>query len=207
MSDDELDIELNIEKRWLLLVRLDPEAFERFYAKYCDAIYHFCLRRTLDHATAEDLTAETFLQAQRSLFRFRWQGVTFGAYLYRIAQNLVRMQARRLAREAELSDPETTLADPRLNPLAQVVLSEEQQAVRTAVAQLEASTQEILLLHYWEGLTVPQIAAVVGMNPTTVKTRLRRGRLRVRKLLLGEDGDPATDDPAGADAKRRRDST
>ncbi|MBE0567777.1 MAG: sigma-70 family RNA polymerase sigma factor [Krumholzibacteria bacterium] len=202
MSDGELDI----EKRWMVLARLDPQAFDRFYDKYCDAIYRYCLRRTLDHATAEDLTAETFLQAQRSLIRFRWQGVTFGAYLYRIAQNLVRMQARRLVREARLSNTETALADPRLNPLAQVVLTEEQQSVRTAVAQLEASTQEILLLHYWEGLTVPQIAAVVGMNPTTVKTRLRRGRLRVRKLLLGEDGDPATDDPAGADAKRRRDS-
>lgn len=202
MSDGELDI----EKRWMLLARLDPQAFDRFYDKYCDMIYRYCLRRTLDHNTAEDLTAETFLQAQRSLGRFRWQGVTFGAYLFRIAQNLVRMRARRLAREAELVDPETTVADPRLNPLAHVVLSEEQLAVRTAVAQLEASTQEILLLHYWEGLTVPQIAAVVGMNPTTVKTRLRRGRLRVRKLLLGEDGDPATDDPAGAEAKRRKDS-
>lgn len=203
MSDGELDI----EKRWMLLARLDPQAFDRFYVKYCDAIYRYCLRRTLDHATAEDLTAETFLQAQRSLWRFRWQGVTFGAYLFRIAQNLVRMRARRLAREAELSTAETTVADPRLNPLAQVVLTEEQLAVRTAVAQLEAGTQEIVLLHYWEGLTVPQIATVVGMNPTTVKTRLHRGRLRVRKLLLGEDGDPATQDPEGAEAKRRKDST
>jgi RNA polymerase sigma-70 factor (ECF subfamily) len=201
------DGELDIEKRWMLLARLDSQAFDRFYAKYCDAIYRYCLRRTLDHATAEDLTAETFLQAQRSLGRFRWQGVTFGAYLFRIAQNLVRMRARRLAREAELSTAETTVADPRLTPLAQVVLTEEQLAVRTAVAQLESSTQEIVLLHYWEGLTVPQIAAVVGMNPTTVKTRLHRGRLRVRKLLLGEDGDPAAEDPAGAEAKRRKDST
>ncbi|MFN2371196.1 MAG: RNA polymerase sigma factor [Candidatus Krumholzibacteriia bacterium] len=203
MSSEELDI----EKRWLLLARLDPQAFDRFYDKYCDAIYRFCLRRTLDHATAEDLTAETFLQAQRSLGRFRWQGVTFGAYLYRIAGNEVRMRARRLAREADLVDPGTSVVDPRLSPLAQVVLTEAQQEVRTAVSQLEASTQEIVLLHYWEGLTVVQIAAVVGMNPTTVKTRLHRGRHRVRKLLLGEDGDPGTDDPAGAEAERRKDST
>lgn len=202
MSDDELDI----EKRWMLLVRIDPQAFERFYTKYFDAIYRFCLRRTLDHATAEDLTAETFLQAQRSLGRFRWQGVTFGAYLYRIAQNLVRMRARRLAREAELVDGETSVVDPRLSPLAQVVLTDEQRAVRAAVAQLEASTQEIILLHYWEGLTTPEIAAVVGMNATTVKTRLHRGRVRVRKLLLGGDEEPAPDGSAGADAKRRRGS-
>ena len=201
MRDDELEI----EKRWMLLARTDPAAFDRFYEKYVDPIYGYCLRRTLDHDTAEDLTGETFLLAQRSLWRFRWQGVTFGAYLYRIAQNQVRKRARKLKWEAELGDDEVTLVDPRLNPLAQVVLSDEQQAVRRAVAALDGITQEIVLLHYWEGLTSAQIAAVMDMKTTTVKTRLHRGRARLKQVLLGvEDGNAAGGDASGRDGASRR---
>ncbi len=177
------DSELAIEKRWLLLARLDPEDFHRFYEKYCDGVYRFCLRRTLDPQLAEDLTSETFLRAQRNLWRFRWQGVTFGAYLYRIALNLVRQQAVKAARSVNLEDPDLSVVDPRLTPLAEVVLSDQQRLVRAAVGVLDRLGQDIILLHYWEGMTTAEIAAVLGAPEGTVKTRLRRGRLEMGRYL------------------------
>lgn len=195
------DAELTIEKRWLLLARLDPEDFRRFYEKYCDAVYRFCLRRTLDPQVAEDLTSETFLRAQRNLWRFRWQGVTFGAYLYRIALNLVRQHAARAARSVHLADPDLTVVDPRLNPLAEVVLSDHQRLVRAAVSRLDRLGQDVFLLHYWEGMTTAEIAAVLGAPEGTVKTRLRRGRIEMRQYL-GRQGvgaaDAHRDDPLEA---------
>ena len=193
--------ELAIEKRWLLLARLDPEDFRVFYEKYCDAIYHFCLRRTLDPQVAEDLTSETFLRAQRNLWRFRWQGLTFGAYLYRIALNLVRQHANRAARSVNLEDPDLAVVDPRLNPLAGLVLSDQQRLVRAAVGRLDRLGQDIFLLHYWEGMTTAEIAAVLGVPEGTVKTRLRRGRLEMRQYLdrHGVGGaDAHRDDPLEA---------
>ncbi len=178
--------ELSIEKRWLLLARVDPEDFGRFYAKYCDRVYRFCLRRTLDADVAEDLTSETFLRAQRKLWRFRWQGVTFGAYLFRIALNLVRRHAAVAARSVGLAEPELSVIDPRLNPLAAVVLSDSQRALREAVAQLDRLGQEIFLLHYWEELTIAEIAAVLGRPEGTIKTRLQRGRHQLKRILKGK---------------------
>lgn len=183
MSNDDFDI----EKRWMLLVRVDPEAFFRFYDKYVDRIYRYCLSRTLDPEAAQDLTSETFLRAQASLGRFRWQGVTFGAYLYRIAENAVRQRARKLRREIGL-DGGDHLAEPRINPLAQVVLTETQQSVREAMTRLDDRTREIMRLHYWEDLTVREIAVVLGMNESTVKARLRRGRDKLLAWLPPDTG-------------------
>jgi len=177
------DSELAIEKRWMILARLNPEDFRRFYEKYCPRVYYFCLRRTLDPELAEDLTSETFLRAQRSIWKFRWQGVTFGAYLFRIALNLIRQRARRAAHMVSLDDAEVTIVDARISPLAEVVLTERQLAVRTVVAGLDRLGQEIFLLHYWEGMTTAEIAAVLGTPEGTVKTRLRRGRTYLRTQL------------------------
>lgn len=178
------DSELAIEKRWMILARLDPEDFRRFYEKYCDSVYRFCLRRTLDPQVAEDLTSETFLRAQRNLWRFRWQGVTFGAYLYRIALNLVRQHAVLAARSVNMAEPGLTIIDMRINPLAEIVLTERQRAVRAAVNSLDSLSQDIFLLHYWEEMTTAEISAVLGAPEGTVKTRLRRGREAMRRNLV-----------------------
>lgn len=200
------DSELAIEKRWLLLARLDPEDFRRFYEKYCDSVYRFCLRRTLDPQLSEDLTSETFLRAQRNLWRFRWQGVTFGAYLYRIALNLVRQHAIIAARSINLEEPELTVVDLRINPLAEVVLNERQRLVRTAVGKLDPLGQDVFLLHYWEELTTAEIAVVLDTPEGTVKTRLRRGREGLRRHLkhLGIDGAMAPMDGSSRNVAKRR---
>ncbi len=184
------DSELAIEKRWMILARLDPEDFRRFYEKYCDPVYRFCLRRTLDRQVAEDLTSETFLRAQRNLWRFRWQGVTFGAYLYRIALNLVRQHAMVAARSVNMAEPGLTIMDLSINPLAEIVLTERQRTVRSAMASLDQLSQDIFLLHYWEDLTTAEISAVLGTPEGTVKTRLRRGREALRRHLNRSGIDP-----------------
>ena len=113
--------ELDIEKKWLILARLDPGKFTLFYDKYCDGIYRFCLRRVVDHDLAEDLTSSTFLQAQRKLWQFRWQGVTMGAWFYRIALNVVRKHLRAAAHDAHVNTDDISVVDTRLDPLALVV--------------------------------------------------------------------------------------
>ena len=197
------DDELAIEKRWLVLARIDPEDFRRFYDKYCDRVYRLCLRRVLDPDLAEDLTSETFLRAQRSLWRFRWQGVTFGAYLYRIALNLVRRQAKAAAAMISVDPGDVTIVDARLNPLAEVVLTERQRAVRAALTALDDLGREIFMLHYWEELTVAQISVVLDTPEGTVKTRLQRGRSLLRSEL-GRRGIEAA--PSGVGGSREEGS-
>ncbi len=191
------DDELEIEKRWMGRARLNPADFNRFYEKYADRVFSFCLSRTLDRDLAEDLTSETFTQAQATLWRFQWKGVTYGAYLYKIALNLVRQHARKTARAIHLNEADVTIIDTRLNPLAEIVLTERQFLVRKAVAGMDSLGQDIFLLHYWENMTTAEIAAVLGTPEGTVKTRLQRGRHHLRSRLrdLGVAG--PNDEEAG----------
>ena len=68
---------------------VDPDAFDRFYDKYHDRIFAFAYWRTGDEDAATDVTAETFLTAWEKRGRFRWQGYTFGAWLFQIARGVI----------------------------------------------------------------------------------------------------------------------
>lgn len=195
--------ELDIEKRWLLNARTDPEAFMLFYTKYYDRVFRLCYHRVLDHDLAEDLVAETFLQAQRHLSRFRWQGLTMGAWLYRIALNQLRYRARNRLATCELDPDDARLGADVPGPLEALILDESQRRVRRAVSGLDEPTREAFQLHYWEGLKIREIAVVLGQSTGTVSARLSRGRDRVRRLLANADaaealpeGRPAPDESA-----------
>ncbi len=83
--------DLDIEKKWLQLTRIDIEQFEFFYKKYRPKIYKYIFMRTLEKDLAIDLTDETFSRAVDKLGSFAWQGYSFGAWLFKIAQNLTRI--------------------------------------------------------------------------------------------------------------------
>src|SRR5215207_1421597 len=73
----------------------DPEAFADLYNRYYSQIYRFAHRRTGDPVIAEDVAAETFLAAFKSLPRYEWRGIAFSAWLYRIAATVIAGQHRR----------------------------------------------------------------------------------------------------------------
>ena len=195
--------ELDIEKRWLLNARTDPEAFQFFYAKYYDRLFRLCYHRVLDHELAEDLVAETFLQAQQNLHRFRWMGLTMGAWLHRIALNRVRHRGRSRFLTSPLHPDDNSLADAATDPLAGLLLDEAQLQVRRAIAQLDEPTREAIQLHYWDDLSAREIAVILGEREGTVSARLTRGRRRLHRLLAAADaaaalpeGSPAPDESA-----------
>ncbi|MCP4571374.1 MAG: RNA polymerase sigma factor [bacterium] len=187
------DRELRIEKRWLLAAKIDPEKFLLFYEKYRPRIYRFVLLKTQNEDVAEDLTAEIFLLAQKGLWKFRWQGVTFGGWLYRIAVNLVRHQHRSQVRQGlvDLESVPEIRADTT-HPLSGLIDDENRRAVQEAVLDLEETTATIFLLHYWQERTTEEIALIVEMPVGTVRTRLRRGRDELHRILrkrLGHEAD------------------
>lgn len=179
--------ELDIEKRWLLNARTDPEAFGFFYAKYYDRLFRLCYHRVFDHELAEDLVAETFLQAQQNLHRFRWLGLTMGAWLHRIALNQVRYRQRGRMLTSPLRADDERFADAATDPLAALLLDEAHLRVRRAIARLDESTREVFQLHYWDNLSAREIAVILGEREGTVSARLTRGRERVRRLLATAD--------------------
>lgn len=156
--------------------RGDGEAFAELYRRHYPAIQRYLRRRLGDPELVEDVVAETFMGALRSLGRYRDRGLPFRSWLYRIATVQASQARRRAARIAMARlEEEPGRSDPEESPSAEVV--------RAALLQLPARHQAVIALHYFEGLDVAQVAQTLGVRPGTVKSRLSRGREVLRRRL------------------------
>src|SRR3954466_15231779 len=97
---DEADERLLIEA-----AQYDRVRFAEIYERYFALVYGYVARRTGDRARTEDLTSEVFHKALANLPRFKWTGAPFGAWLLRIASNLIADRAKRAGREVIADEP------------------------------------------------------------------------------------------------------
>ncbi|MFG0242539.1 MAG: RNA polymerase sigma factor [Phycisphaerales bacterium JB054] len=166
----------------------DPDAFAALYRSHYPAIAGYILRRVGNRHLAEDLAAETFLDAWRGIGAFRPQGVPIEHWLLRLATNRVHRWARRRGRRRETLRPDygaDSTIPGRALPAAPPLPVEEAglPPVFHALARLRPKHQAVLSLHYVEGLSVEQVATVLGCAEGTVKSRLHRARALLRRKL------------------------
>ncbi len=176
---------LETEKRWLLWTLVDPSKFILFYDKYYDRIYSYLFRMTLDPELAKDLTADTFLKAQRHLKRFSWRSVSFGSWLYKIATNEFRAHYRKNKNNRAVEFDGNSIPNTTNLALTELLMEEQERIVYHAVASLGQPAQDIFFLHYWEGRTVKQISYILKIPKGTVSSHLRRGREKLKRRLGG----------------------
>jgi RNA polymerase sigma-70 factor (ECF subfamily) len=132
--------------------------------------------------TTEDLVAETFVAAMRALPQYRYRGVPIRAWLYRIATSTVNRWARRGKRGFARALDECSPSDLSVT----TVVAEQKvglEHARTALLSLKPKHQAVLALHYLEGMSVEEVAAVIGCRVGTVKSRLSRAREALREKL------------------------
>ncbi len=160
----------------------DPRAFGRLYRHYYAMLATHVYRRTGDRHATEDVVADVFLTVLRVLPRYRYVGTPLRYWLLRIATNAVNRWARRQRRGRWRSVPldELDLADARSLSTASPVDPEQAQRALLSIAP---KYQAVLALHYLEGLSVKDVAAVIGCRAGTVKSRLARARDALRAAL------------------------
>lgn len=155
----------------------DPGAFGPLYDRYVRRIYAFACRRTGDPALAQDVTSATFEKALRSLPRFRWQGVSFGAWLYRIARNEIVQAYRRDRLRTPLLDWQV------LDEQAAPGLNGRDDALHAAFALLPDADREVLTLRFFEDLNSAEVAEVLSVSVSAVYVRVHRALRRLRGEL------------------------
>jgi RNA polymerase sigma-70 factor (ECF subfamily) len=153
--------------------RRDRAAFAELYRCHYAAIGSYLLRRSGDAHATEDMLSETFLAALRGLKRYRGDGAPFRHWLYRIATNVANRWARKHRAQFDALDDPLAVIDER--SLGDTDLAVDVRLQR-AVLALAPKHQAVLVLHYVEGLSVEQVARVLGCRPGTVKSRMSRAR-------------------------------
>lgn len=182
--------------------RSDPSAFGVLFDEYHPKILSYCLKRTASPSAAQDIAAEVFCKALKNLWRFRWRGVPFSAWLYRIATNEINQYYRshkkyrtasldELVEESgfEPPDPQTLLLELEE---AERNIERQQQflSIQKKMAELPLRYQEVIALRFFEDKKIVEIAMILGKKEGTVKSLLSRGMEQLRMAVVVQPSDP-----------------
>ncbi|MEQ8460653.1 MAG: sigma-70 family RNA polymerase sigma factor [Sandaracinaceae bacterium] len=139
-------------------------------------------RCKVDDEIAVDLIQATFLAAVESLERFRGAS-SFRAFLLGIARHELLDHYRSKARDRSVPIDELTLEDLDPSPSSLLRHGREQRALLSALRSLPLELQLLVELHYWEGLTGPELSDALELPEGTVRSRLRRAREQLRSTV------------------------
>lgn len=160
----------------------DPEGFRRFVEAYSDRVFRLVasILGPWRDADAEDVVQDVFLRAWQRLDQFRGEA-SIGTWLYRIAWTQA-INRKRVARLRLPHVPIEALAD---SPSSEEEMTSvlERAEVAAAVEELPDLYRTVLLLHYWIGCGVAEIAELLPAPEGTVKSYLSRARGRLRAVL------------------------
>ncbi len=161
---------------------MDAAAWDEIYTLHYGAIQRYALFRLADPCAADDVAAEVFLEAVRGIEKYRYRGIAFRAWLYRIAHNLTADFRRRAAsrNERETHDDAALALLPGGDFVPGV---ERQRDIQLAVAQLTDEQQQVVILRFFEGLSLAETAEATGRNAGAIKSLQYRALERLRVIL------------------------
>ena len=170
----------------------DNDAFEQLLLLHQKKVYNLCLRMSANPDDALDLSQEAFIKAWRSIGQYQFEA-SFSTWLFRLTSNVCIDHLRRKKRRQETSLTESfddsdeaeefTLPDAAPLPEEQAITNETKIELAQAMEQLGPEHREILQLRVVEDLPYEQIAEILDIRVGTVKSRLARARLSLRKIL------------------------
>ena len=184
------------ERRLIERAQQDRACFGDVYERYFELVYGYVARRVRDRAATEDLTSEVFRKALANIDRFKWTGAPFGAWLLRIASNVIADRAKKVARERGSSvsegsyEPSLTVglmpgevAKSSKSQQVQLETAERQAWVIRKVDELPDDQRRVIKLRFAEEKTISEIAADLGRSEGAVKQLQFRALQTLRSKL------------------------
>lgn len=175
----------------------DVSAFNQLVLRYQQTVYNVILRMLGDRDTAADVTQDTFIAALRGISSFR-PGSSFRAWLLRIASNQACDQWRRTHRHMQESldsltdedEPHATsifstlvATGDQVNPEESLLTHELQELISRGLQTLPLEQRVAVILCDLQGLSYEEIASTTHATLGTVRSRIARGRMRLRDYL------------------------
>lgn len=174
----------------------DEKAFREMVEQYGDRVYNLTYRMLGNREEAEDLSQEVFITVFKSIDSFRGDA-KLSTWLYRIAanhcKNRIKYLSRRHDRDQSEYDEElmrdeaagaATAPNPSPRPDMQLEGVELEQIMQRCIASLDEEHRLLIVLRDVEELSYEEICVITGLPTGTVKSRLHRARMALRKKML-----------------------
>ncbi len=158
--------------------RGDGEAFAALVEPYQKRLYNLAFRMTGHREEAADIVQDSLLRAYTSLKSFHAQAA-FGTWLYKVATNVCLDALRRRKRQPEISAKPPAGGEGQGEDPSPAW--ERRQSIQKAVTGLPPELRAAVVLRDIQGFAYEEIAAILGLTPENVKTRIHRGRALLRQ--------------------------
>jgi RNA polymerase sigma-70 factor (ECF subfamily) len=169
----------------VLIVRIaagDKLAMRALFARHHVRVFRFALRLLRDRQRAEDVTSEVFLEVWRNAAAFEARSAA-SSWLLAIARFKALSSLRRRG-DAPLDDATAAaIVDTADDPEVTVRKKQRGEILRDCLARLSPDHREIVDLVYYQGMAIDQVAGIVGIPASTVKTRMFHARKQLSVLL------------------------
>lgn len=172
-----------IEKEHQVVIQSvkDPSQFQYLYDRYFEAIFRFVLRRIDDEQTTADLVSQVFYKALKNLKNYRYKGVPFSAWLYRIAANEVAGYYKASKKKQIYSLEEDLLAEIVEENAEDAAV--DHSALIDTMKSLSDTEVEVLELRFFEEKAFAEIAYILEITEANAKMRTYRALEKLRKAL------------------------
>ena len=200
MSDNTRQPQNSLDDDFVLIRNFqsgDRVAFDKLVLRHKDKLFNLVYWFLGDYQEANDCAQDTFIKVFKSLKKFRFES-SFSTWLYRIAintcKNRLKSSAFRWKKKmipiqnpegAKAGNPSPEIRDNSPSPLNGLEKKERMRLIQKAINSLPEEQNRVVVLRDIQGLSYEEIAAVIGLNLGTVKSRLARGRMELRNRLKG----------------------
>ena len=175
----------------------ERRAFDDLVMKHKDKVFNLCYLFLGDYHEADDIAQEIFIKVHRSLHTFRFESA-FSTWLYRVTVNTCKNRLKSLdyrykrwtdrldgGNPSHNHNNSVELEDKSDSPLSELENKERTRIISKAIHSLSKDKKTVTILRDIEGLSYEEIARITGLNPGTVKSKLARARMDLRKKLDG----------------------
>src|SRR6202521_3643427 len=184
MSDDAKTVARGLQRR-------DPELLDRLIEQYQYRLFRYLVYVTASRERAEDFFQETWIRVLERGHQYDGKS-KFEAWLFAIARHLVidwqrtkKPQSLDTLTDPEQEHPLQLVNENELSPLHQVLNNETEENVQASLQRIPAIYREVLVLRFQEELQIEEMAGVLSIPVSTVKSRLYRGLESLRGALQG----------------------
>ncbi len=159
----------------------DLKAFEELYELYVRKIYSYVASMIGNNSDAEDIVSETFEKAMLNIDKYEYRGYSFGAWLYRIARNLVYDRTRN-NRTIQLPDYEIKSENHSIEPENYVQRDELTENLYKSLDELSPDQKEIITLRYIQGYSIKEVCEITERTEDSIKSLAKRALQSLREL-------------------------
>lgn len=180
-----ISLDSKTEERLVNEAKKNKDAFTKLYTHYYPRILNYAFNKVGNKEVAEDLTSLVFEKALTTIESFKWQGISFSSWLFRISKNTIIDYYRASSKyKTNVSLEFIDVPSANKGPEEIAVDEDFEGCLKLLLNKLPQREREIIYMKFFEGYTNKTISGLVGVSETNVGTIIHRTVLKLRQSFL-----------------------